>query len=242
VQPCDESGCCIAGATTATAATWGCGLGFELSATGGDASVKNAYTGAAKCFDIKLTGNSGGNPVRIGYTQEAVMDGKVAPFLELKPITNGFSGTVCFDDVACPTEWKPLPDCKKGGPFDLQIQVVGGKAAGNFNLCMTELLPKEMSAGMTTLGQVCGVVGENEKEHLVAGPYRIQNNVATANNGQQCLTAKAGGGSAAFTVDSGSIGSGDSPNAYPSIAYGWHFGQVTSGTNLPKVISSITSA
>ena len=245
VDACDTMGCCIKGATVVdkTFAKWGCGLGFELNSTGGDAPVKSAYTGTAKCFDIKLTGSSGGNPVRIAYTQSDMMDGKVAPFLELKPLTAGFSGTVCFDDVTCPTEWMPPPNCMLGGPYDLQIQVVGGNNAGAFDLCLTQLIPHESGAGQTSLGQICGIVGENDKEHLTAGPYRIQNNVATANNGQQCITAKAGGGAAGFTVDSGNLSSGNnSPVAYPSVAYGWHFGQSTTGTGLPKTLSAITSA
>jgi hypothetical protein len=118
VEACGATGCCIKGTTVvdATFAKWGCGLGFELNSSGGDASVKKAYAGPVKCFDIKLTGSSGGNPVRIAYTQSDAMDGKVAPFLELKPLTAGFTGTVCFDDVTCPTEWMPAPDVCSAAP------------------------------------------------------------------------------------------------------------------------------
>jgi hypothetical protein len=245
VEACGATGCCIKGATVvdSTFAKWGCGLGFELNSSGGDPAVKSAYAGAVKCFDIKLTGSSGGNPVRISYTQSNMMDGKVAPFLELTPLTAGWAGTVCFDDVTCPTEWMPPPDCMLGGPFDLQIQVVGGNAAGAFDLCLTELFPKEMAGGQANLGQVCGIVGENEKEHLTAGPYRIQNNVLDASNGAQCITAKSGAGSAGFTIDSSTLNtSGNAPVAYPSVAYGWHFGQVTTGTGLPKALSAVTTA
>jgi len=246
VEPCTAAGCCIKGATAIdpTFAKWGCGLGFELNSTGGLSPVKNAYAGAVKCFDISLTGSSGGNPVRLSYTQAAAMAGKVAPFLELKPLTAGWKGTVCFDDVTCPTEWVPAPDCMLGGPFDLQIQVVGGNSAGAFDLCMTELVPHDgTGAGLTTLGQLCGLVGENQAEHLTAGPYRIQNNVFMAGSGNQCITAKAGGGAAAFTVDSGTLSTGgNSPVSYPSVVYGWHFGQVTTGTGLPKALSAITGA
>ncbi len=246
VAACTGASCCIKGATAVdpTFNKWGCGLGFELNSTGGLAPTKSAYAGAVKCFDISLTGSSGGNPVRISYTQAAAMTGKVAPFLELKPLTAGFEGTVCFDDVTCPTEWVPAPDCTPGGPFDLQVQVVGGNTAGAFELCMTQLVPHDgTGAGLTTLGQICGIVGENDKEHLTAGSYRIQNNVLTAGNGSQCITAQAGGGAAAFKVDSGNLSTGgNAPVAYPSISYGWHFGQVTTGTGLPKLLSAITSA
>jgi hypothetical protein len=243
-EPCGATGCCIKGATVvdATNAKWGCGLGFELNSTGGDAPMKKAYTGAAKCFDIKLTGSSGGNPVRIAYTQNDVMDGKVAPFVQLTPFTNGYSGTVCLADVTCPN-WMPKPDCALGGPFDLQIQVVGGGAAGAFDLCLSQLIPRETAMGQATLGQICGVIGENDKEHLISGTYRIQNNVLNANSGKQCITAKAGGGAAGFTIDSSTLNTGgNSPVAYPSVVYGWHFGEVTTGTGLPKALSAIASA
>ncbi|HYJ10304.1 MAG TPA: hypothetical protein VEX18_14875, partial [Polyangiaceae bacterium] len=246
VEACGATGCCIKGATVvdATFAKWGCGIGFELNSTGGDAPTKAAYAGAVKCFDIKLTGSSGGNAVRIAYTQSDMMDGKVAPFLELAPLTAGFTGTVCFEDVTCPTEWMPAPDCMLGGPFDLQIQVVGANVAGAFDMCLTELVPHDGSgAGLVSLGQICGLVGENEMEHLTAGPYRIQNNVFMAGTGAQCITAKAGGGAAAFTIDSSSLSTGgNTPVAYPSVVYGWHFGQVTTGSGLPKLLSAITSA
>lgn len=75
------------------------------------------------------------------------------------------------------------------------------------------------------------------------GVYRIQSNVLTAGNGAQCITAKAGGGAAGFKIDSSSLTTGgNSPVAYPSVAYGWHFGQVTTGTGLPKALSAVASA
>jgi hypothetical protein len=245
LEPCGAEGCCIAGstATDPTFAKWGCGLGFELSSTGGVTPMKRIYSGAAKCFDIALTGNSGGNEVRIAYTQAADMSGKVAPFLPIKSIAGSWEGTVCLDDVICPN-WMPKPDCALGGPYDLQIQVVGGARTAAFDLCLTELVPHDgTGAGLNALGQVCGIVGQDANEHINAGKYRIQNNVFMAGSGNQCITAKAGGGAAAFTVDSSTLGTGgNSPVAYPSIVYGWHFGAVTPGTGLPKALSAITSA
>jgi hypothetical protein len=84
--PCGANGCCIAGNTVvdATYTAWGCGVGLELNSSGGPSSVKSAYAGPVKCFDITLGGSSGGNILRISYTQEADMTGKVAPFVELE--------------------------------------------------------------------------------------------------------------------------------------------------------------
>ena len=49
---------------------WGCGIGMELASSGGTTPTKSVYAGPAKCFNITLTGNSGGNPVRIGVLAE----------------------------------------------------------------------------------------------------------------------------------------------------------------------------
>ena len=35
---------------------WGCGIGMELSSSGGTAPTKSVYTGSSKCFNITLTG------------------------------------------------------------------------------------------------------------------------------------------------------------------------------------------
>jgi hypothetical protein len=228
----------------ATFARWGCGLGFELNSTGGDVPMKQLYQGAVKCFDISLSGNSGGNPVRIAYTQAADMTDKVAPYVQLDPITTGWDGRVCFEDVNCPA-WATAAQCMPGGPYDLQIQVVGGELAGNFNLCLTNLTPSDgTGTGVTTLGQLCGDINSAETtNHRVAGSYIIQNNVFVTGNGNQCITAKAGGGVAGFSIDSSTLSTGgNSPLAYPSVVYGWHYDKMSTGTGLPKAFSAIQSA
>lgn len=241
-NPCTGTGCCISGATIAgdPGTYWGCGLGFELNATGGDASVKQAYSGGLQCFDITLTGSSGGNAVRIAYTQAADTTGLVAPYVEIAPVADSWSGSVCFADVACPS-WAMADQCSAAAQYDLQIQVVGGDTAGAFDLCLSSLVPTGDLGGLTDLGQFCGIVGE-PSEHTLTGTYRIQNNVFSAGTGMQCITAKAGGGKAGFTVDSGNLNGSDTPVAYPSVVYGWHYGEWTTGTTLPKVVSTIASA
>ncbi len=238
-MPCGPNGCCISGNTAVdpTFAKWGCGLGLELNATGGDASVKQIYSGPMKCFDITLSGNTGGNTVRVSYTQAADMTNKVAPFIELDPITSTWSGTICIDDVACPN-WESMPDCSIAGPYDLQLQVNGGTLAAAYNLCMTSLIPHDgTGAGLTTLKQLCAA-----DEETTGGGYLFRNNV-WGNGGAQCITAKAGGGLAAFTVDSASHNvSTGTPAAYPSIVKGWNWGAWTDGSGLPKTLGTLVSA
>jgi len=141
-NPCATGQCCWSGTTVvdSTYAAWGCGLGLELSATGGGESVKRAYAGDATCFAISITGDSGGNKVRIGFTQFQDTTGMVSPFIEILSIAGDWSGTVCFEDAACPT-WASAEQCEiTGEVFDLQIQVVGGEREGSFDLCVDSIV------------------------------------------------------------------------------------------------------
>ncbi len=237
--PCGDAGCCMNGATVvdATYTAWGCGLGLELNSSGGPSSVKSPYAGPVKCFDIDLAGDSGGNIVRIGYTQEPDMTGKVAPFVELDPITGGWSGTICFEDAQCPN-WMPVPDCTTGAQYDLQIQVVGAVQAGAFDLCLTNLVAHDGSgAGLTTLKQMC-----EDLEETSGSGYLFRNNVWNEAGGEQCVTAKAGGGQAALIVDSSNHDTTGEPAAYPSIVKGWHWGAWTPESGMPAPIAGLTTS
>jgi len=237
---CGDAGCCIAGTTVVdpTYTAFGCGVGLELNSSGGPSSVKSPYAGPVKCFDIALAGSSGGNVVRISYTHEADMTGKVAPFVELDPITDAWSGTICFEDAQCPN-WMPAPDCGTGSQYDLQILVVGAVQAGAFDLCLTSLVPHDgTGAGLTVLKQLC-----EDLEETSGSGYLFRNNVWNEAGGDQCVTAKAGGGQAALIVDSSNhdLGPGE-PAAYPSIVKGWHWGQWTPDSGMPAAIAGLTSS
>ena len=130
---CSASGCCISGTTVVdtTFAKWGCGIGMELSSSGGTNPTKSVYAGPVKCFDITLTGSSGNNVVRISFTQSGKPAADaVAPFTGIPPFTNGWKGQVCFSDVTCPSWAVTAGTCTKtagdGTPVDLQIQVSAG--------------------------------------------------------------------------------------------------------------------
>jgi hypothetical protein len=141
-----SAGCCMTGTTVVDPLyqKWGCGIGMELN----DIGVKSVYNGPVKCFDITLTGSSGGNEVRIGFTQSLNTDGVVSPFVSVAAFTNGWTGRACFTDAQCPT-WAATKGCTKavgdpGKPYDLQIQVAAGgtaTAVGTFNLCATKIAP-----------------------------------------------------------------------------------------------------
>lgn len=141
VNPCDQNGCCWSGNTVVDSsyAAWGCGLGLEFGGDG--AGHKTAYAGPATCLALHVVGSSGGNKVRITYTQSAQTPrGAVEPFIELPSVDGGFTGTVCFADVRCPP-WPGSICTNPGVPYDLQVQVVGGEHNATFALCLTELVP-----------------------------------------------------------------------------------------------------
>ena len=237
--PCSAAGICLSGSTAidATYAKWGCGMGLELNATGGTPSTKLAYQGSASCFKYTLSGSSGGNEVRIAFTQSKDTTGKVSPYVSIPAFTNGKSGTICIKEVSCQGQM----NCTVGTEqYDLQINVVGGNTAGAYNVCLTSLEPA--MSGTSTLPQICGAQGSANATADI-GKYFAQNNVFPMNNDNSlCITPGINGNTASFTVDSAKFATGATLNAYPSIVDGWHFGRISTDTALPKQLSALASA
>ncbi len=104
-NPCAGSnGCCMMGATMVDTkySAWGCGIGMELASSGGTNPTKSVYAGPAKCFNITLTGDTGGNPVRIAFSQSPTPAANaVSPYKEIPAFKSGWTGQVCFADVTC---------------------------------------------------------------------------------------------------------------------------------------------
>ena len=236
--PCTAMGVCVSGTTAVdpTYAKFGCGIGLELNSTGGTASVKQAYAGPTKCFKYTLTGSSGGNEVRMSFTQSADTTGKVSPYVTIPSVTGSKEGTVCLADVSCQGQTK----CTlSGSVFDLQIGVVGGNKAGAYNLCLTSLVP--VGTGQSTFSQICGKPGAADGTEDV-GKYFVQNNVNNDPSGALCITPGLTGDAASFTIDSSTLHDpGNAPAAYPSIVDGWHYGRKSSDPKLPKQVSAITT-
>ncbi|HWZ91972.1 MAG TPA: hypothetical protein VNW92_24075 [Polyangiaceae bacterium] len=236
--PCATGGICLTGSTVvdATYAKWGCGIGLELNATGGTPSVKQPYAGSASCFNYTLTGNSGGNEVRIAFTQTADTTGRVSPYVSVMPFSSGATGTICTKDVSCQGQ---MNCALTNMQYDLQIEVVGGNHAGAYNVCLSSLTP--VTSGSSTLTQLCGAQGVPGSGNEDVGKYVAQNNVTTSGD-KLCLTPALNGAAASFKIDSATFATGATLNAYPSIVDGWHYGRVSTDPALPKAISALVSA
>jgi hypothetical protein len=148
-NPCTSGKCCLIGATIVDNdyLSWGCGIGMELNSTGGDNPVKAEYTGPARCFDITLSGSSGGNNIRIGVTQLQDTTDMVSPFEQIAALDGTATATICLDDedLKCPS-WADAEECVDNETaYDIQIQVVGGEkdSGGTFEMCLTSIVPSE---------------------------------------------------------------------------------------------------
>jgi hypothetical protein len=249
LKPLCPAGCCMTGTTVVdlTYKKWGCGLGMELNDTG----TKAAYSGPAQCFDIELIGTSGGNEVRINFTQSTNTTNTVSPFVSVAAFTNGWSGRVCFTDAQCPT-WAATQGCTKalgqaGTPFDLQIQVAAGSTAtavGAFNVCVSKISPV-IDPGSTGTTNSCsqvagqGTITDNKggTAHVQCNnqDYIVQSNQWGSNAGQT-LTYGLGTKFKVTMQNGAGVGA---PASFPSIFIGSNSDHTTTGNGLPKQVSSL---
>jgi hypothetical protein len=253
---CTTGACCVSGTTVvdATFAKWGCGIGMELNSSGGATPVKSVYAGAVKCFDITMTGSSGGNVVRIGFTQQAATSNQVSPFVELAPFANGWTGRVCFTDAECPSWAVTAGTCAKavgttGTPYDLQVQVSAGSTTatvGAFNVCISSIVPVTDPGGGGSTNSCASVTGQGTitarygTAHVTCSgkDYVVQNNAWGSAAGQ---TITYGPGTKFKVTLQNGVGSGGAPASYPSIFTGNFSGGSTSGSGLPRAVSAITA-
>ncbi len=144
-NPCTVDGCTIEGATVVDPEylAWGCGLGLQLNASGGEPNVLQPYDGPGDCFELVLRGETGDAPVRLALADRANMDGYVAPFADIGPVNGTWQGQLCKWDVSCPA-WGTVgelcePVTGVARPYELHIQVVGGDVAGPISLTLESL-------------------------------------------------------------------------------------------------------
>jgi hypothetical protein len=246
-----SAGCCMSGATVVdtTYAKWGCGIGMELNSSGGTSPVKSAYAGPVKCFDITLTGSTGGNTLRIGFTQGTVTTNKVSPFVEVAPFANGWSGQVCFTDAECPDWAITAGQCSKtvgtaGTPYDMQIQITGGAKEGAFNVCVTKIAPVMDKVSSGTTNSCSSATGQGTistqygRNHVTCNgkDYIVQNNAWGSSAGQ---TVTYGTGTKFKVTAQNGSGVGGAPASYPSLFIGDNAGAKTTDSSLPKQVSAL---
>ncbi|HEY4393951.1 MAG TPA: hypothetical protein VGP64_07815 [Polyangia bacterium] len=255
---CGSGGCCISGTTVvdSTNAKWGCGIGMELNDSGGTSPVKSQYAGPVSCFMITLTGSSGGNEVRIGFTQKADNSNSVAPFVSIAAFTSGWSGPICFSDATCPS-WATAAQCAKptamGTPYDMQIQVSAGQttsSVGTYNVCVSSIVPMGGSSSTGTGGSggggTCtspsgkGTITDQFGTATVncgSKEYIVQNNEWGSTAGQTITYGS--GANFQVTVQKGT-GSGNNPEGFPSVFTGANSNHDTgSSSGLPLSVSQI---
>jgi hypothetical protein len=248
------AGCCISGTTVVdpTYVKWGCGIGLALNTSSGTGSTKSVYGGPVKCFDITLTGSSGGNEVRIGFTQSTTTTGKVAPFTSVAAFANGWNGRVCFTDAECPDWAVTAGTCAKtvgtaGTPYDMQIQISAGStpaSVGAFNTCVSKIVPV-IDQGSTGTTSSCSkstgqgtLSGQYDTAHVTCNDqdYIVQNNAWGSSAGQTITYGP--GTKFKVTVQNGS-GVGNAPASYPSLFIGANTNRSTASSGLPKAVSAL---
>lgn len=137
---------CVSGQFTGAEDDWGAGIAFDLNKAPGGGG-KEAYTGSAEGFRIKLTGTSPGT-VRVQYIVTEPQDGN-QPFLAATLNTSMVYRTAW---AQVPTSWE-VDDAGKEVDTAYTLQVyLDGTTAGPFDVCIEEFEP--LAAGdLTTTAQ-----------------------------------------------------------------------------------------
>lgn len=255
------AGMCLSGVTTEdeTFAAWGAGIGFSLNESGdstagaGD-SVKSGFDAEANGllgFAIKITGDTGGNKVRINFTRDAEPDG-VSPFVEV-PGASDTAYDVMIADALVPEAWEACEgDACFADPnavYDIQIQLVGGETDSSYDFCVESVTPITDGSTPVQPGAGGGAVQAYGSALCDAfattaiGPYMVQNNAY--NGASHCVTARWDNGSKggfSLTNVNANVAVGGAPASYPSLVYGWHVdGNFHGGYSSARALSSITS-
>jgi hypothetical protein len=248
-------GMCLQGTLPAGTGNY-VGIGMELNATGGTNAVKmpfNATAGGIVGFEITITGNTGGDAVRVGFTNDnGTTMNYVAPFAPEPPGAGVLD--VLFSQVPPVPNYPNIAD--QGAVldptkiYDVQVELPGQAASVNYNFCVTSIKPLfSVDAGVPgTCSSMVAIGSPNcTNQDIVRGvDYGIQNNMFGSNAGQ-CTQAMQGGTCAGFatTFTNGSFGNGGNvPSSYPSVIYGWQNGTYfgTYQASNAKMLSKINSA
>ncbi len=250
--PYQDNAMCLSGnALGPVDGAWGAGIGVGLNETGGAMSVKMPYDAAANGvlgFAIEVSGDTGGNALRIGFTGAAAPDGP-SPFVT---VPGAGSYEVMIEDALVPSSWMvpqagDTPD--PSAIYDVQIQLATDANAAPFDFCITSLTPLlEEGTGSDEQpppygDEVCGQFATIPLTNQYLVSNNVWNDAVYAAGGTQCISALWDGSSdiAGFVAEpSFSVGT-PAPGSYPSIIYGWHYNSDVPGPYRPQTVSSISS-
>jgi hypothetical protein len=245
-----NGGMCISGSTTVdpTYAAWGAGLGLSLNDAGSPSFVKSAYNATANGvtgFQILIAGDTGGRPLRVGFTGAAMPTG-AQPFVEFAAGSTNLE--VAIQDAVVPSSWTTDPNAgmvaDPANIYDIQVQIPGGDIATNYDFCIAGIQPVGPGGpvGGTLMpygSEQCANLGTVE----LPGRYMVQNNLYNAQSGTQCITAAWDmGANAGFVVEPMvNVPAGSAPASYPSVVLGWHYGRFYGSYTTARQFSAITS-
>ncbi len=228
---------------------------MELSSSGGTAPTKSVYAGSAKCFNITLTGNSGGNPVRIGFSQSPTPAARRGRALQGDPSVHSRldgPGLLRRRHLSKLVAVTAAATCTKaagdGTPVDMQLQIPGGDRAGAFNVCISKIEPV-VSGGTGTGGSGGGttscatpsgsgtITAQYGDAHVMCPKdYIVQNN-AWGSTAGQTITFGPGHEDEGHRPEREPDRTTRTPAGYPSIFTGAYNDRSTTGSGLPRAIS-----
>jgi len=142
--PYENNAMCLSGmAMGPVKGAWGGGIGVTLNETGGAMSMKMPYDAAAQGivgFAIEISGETGGNELRVGFTGAAEPAG-VSPFVA---VAGPGSHDVMLADAIVPEEWM-LPESgtapDPAAIYDVQVQIATDGFTAPFDFCITSITP-----------------------------------------------------------------------------------------------------
>jgi hypothetical protein len=250
-------GMCISGTTASTTSNpsaYGAAIGFSLNDSGGTMSVKGSYNATMNNitgFNVTIAGNTGGLPVRIGFTG-AASSTNPAPFV---PVPGAGTYAVKFSSANVPSTWMVPNAGATVDPtniFDIGFQIAAGPTATPYNFCITALSPiLSTTSSSSSSGGGCGTLmpygsaqcgGNGNLTITELSDFGIQNDFYNG-SGTQCLQAMQGGNCAGFTLTPTNVNApvSGAPASYPSLIYGWHYGNFHGGYKSAKQLSAVTS-
>jgi hypothetical protein len=144
VVPYDNGGMCLTGdALGPVPGTWGGGIGLGLDETDDMPPVKMPYDATAHDiigFTVTITGFTGGNAIRIGFTSSA-MPTEASPFVA---VPGAGTHNILFEDAIVPQDWQVPNAGETVDPsmiYDVQVQLAGDGMVAPFDYCITALTP-----------------------------------------------------------------------------------------------------